>query len=104
MAWVVINLYSSHYADDTGYFIAQQICELLALVLIRVLSKKDTLATFVEGLMFLSVGELIQEIQRQNLSPNHLDYINWIFAAIGVLYIIIKRERTNRRHNKATKP
>lgn len=104
IAWALVNLYSSHFAGDKGYFLAQQVCELLILILVAYISPKDNYRILVSGLIFLSIGELVQELQKLNLTPFHMDYINLIFAGIGVLYYIKKRERTNSQSNKDDRP
>lgn len=99
-AYICLQVYMGFYADDITYFIADQYCYIILLIVAYLRPLHFINLLYISVILILSGCELWQEYNRENKLYQAADYLNLLFGSLAFIYAIIRknRERTNNRH------
>lgn len=91
LLYAAISVYIGYFANDTLYFIGDQLNECLLLFLVAY-NTTGIAKTIAYTLLILATFELIDEIAGRNTQVYWNDYIALILAAIYLLWKTLKKK------------
>lgn len=85
--FLLISIYAGFFAGDTGYFIADQIGDIILVALVAVLLPKGLAKAIAYGIVLVHSFELIDELMGNNLRLFYNDIVGYGLALILTIYL-----------------